>query len=279
VRYVVVPNSADTTLAAIRTSDGAVVGAASVAGSFGIPMVTQDGLAGGLSLDGRTLVLGDAMFGLPLRTVSHFVVLNAKQLQLAPHAILLPGDYSYDALSPDGKRLYLIQHVSARKLLHYVVRAYDLAGDRLLPGRIADRTQRGWVMNGYPLTRATSDDGRWAYTLYQNPGGTPFVHALDTVRGVAHCIGIPWKGSDQSGLWNVRLSLRDGGRQLAVHWRSGRPFLNVDTRTWRVSAAGRAGFPWLPVAGGIAAAAALALLLRRRRIGAHVEGPFPLPAG
>jgi hypothetical protein len=240
-------------------------------------MVTQDGATGGISRDGKTLVLADASFGLPLRTVSHFVVLDPRRLQLAPHEILLPGDYSYDALSPNGKRLYLIQHVSARNLTRYVVRAYDLAGDRLLPGRIADRTQRGWVMNGYPMTRVTSDDGRWAYTLYQNPGGYPFVHALDTVRGVAHCIGIPWRGSDQNALWNIRLTLRDGGNKLAVHWRSGRPFLTLDTRTWRVSAAAGAGFPWLLVAGGIAAAAALAAIavLLRRRL---VEGPFPAPA-
>ena len=48
-------------------------------------------------------------------------------------------------------------------------------------------------MDGYPLTRVTSADGRWVYTLYQNGGvgGYPFVHALDTVRGVAHCIGVP----------------------------------------------------------------------------------------
>ena len=61
-----------------------------------------------------------------------------------------------------------------------------LRANRLLPGRIADRTQRSWVMQGSAVTRTTSEDGRWVYTLYTNPGGYPFVHALDTVRGVAH---------------------------------------------------------------------------------------------
>src|SRR5205085_2238306 len=79
--------------------------------------------------------------------------------------------------------LYLIQHVSATNLDRYLVREYDLFADRLLPGAIADRTQRGWVMQGAPLARATSANGRFVYTLYQNPGGYPFVHALDTARG------------------------------------------------------------------------------------------------
>ena len=52
-----------------------------------------------------------------------------------------------------------------------------------MPGRIADKTQKGWVMQGWPTARATTADGRWVYTLYSNPGGYPFVHALDTVRG------------------------------------------------------------------------------------------------
>ena len=75
------------------------------------------------------------------------------------------------------------------------MRAYDLATHTLLPGRIADKTQKSWVMQGWAVSRATTADGRWDYTLYANPGGYPFIHALDTVRGVAHCIGLPWTQS------------------------------------------------------------------------------------
>ena len=85
--------------------------------------------------------------------------------------------------------MYLIQytHPQTGNLTHYIVRGYDLRTNRLLPGRIADRTQKGWVMKGSPLTRMWSARGRWVYTLYENPGGYPFIHALDTKRGVAHC--------------------------------------------------------------------------------------------
>jgi hypothetical protein len=147
-------------------------------------------------------------------------------------SITLNGAFAYDALSPDGTKLYLIEHSSAEDLQHYVVRAYDLAAHRLLPGRIADKTQKGWVMQGSPMTRTTSADGRWVFTLYQNPGGYPFVHALDTVRAVAHCVGLPWTASDQSSLSQIALTLH--GRTLAVHWKSGEPWLTVNTTTWKL---------------------------------------------
>ena len=44
-------------------------------------------------------------------------------------------------------------------------------------------------MQGFPAKRTASKDGRWVYTMYANPNGYPFVHALDTVNGVAHCVG------------------------------------------------------------------------------------------
>jgi hypothetical protein len=269
---VTVPVETGTAVAAIRTDGGRVEQYGSLAGRFGIPAVAADGTSEGLSHDGKTLVLADAAPS--PRTVSHFAVLNAKQLYRGAREIVLPGDFGFDALSPDGHTLFLIQRVSARNIYRYVVRAYDLEQNRLLPQRIADRTQRGWVMQGYPMARATSADGRFVYTLYQNPGGTPFVHALDAVKLSAHCIGVPWKGgSDQNALWNLRLALRDGDRELALHWRSGRPYLAVDTRTYRLSYPG-SGFPWPAVAGGalgaalLACGAALLLRGRRRRAGA-----------
>ncbi|HWX09583.1 MAG TPA: hypothetical protein VNY33_06365, partial [Gaiellaceae bacterium] len=110
-------------------------------------------------------------------------------------------------------------------------------------------------------------------TLYQPamPGSFPFIHALDTVRGVAHCIGLPWPNGNaiNNGFYNMRLSLRNAGGTLAVHWLSGRPWLTVNTSTWRIAADHRATVPWAWVAGGLAGAGGLAalgaVLLRRRR--------------
>jgi hypothetical protein len=282
IRYTAVSGLGTTTVFATRVRDGSVVRSATLRGKFGVPAVTFQGETGGVSSDGSILVLADTRTGngqYPLKRHSSFAVLDAKSLRVRTR-VELKGHYTFDALSPDGSRLYLIQHVSAQKLTRYVVRAYDLAGGRLLPGRIADKSQRGWVMNGMPLARTTSADGRWVYTFYDNPGGYPFVHALDSEYGVAHCIGIPWRGSENN-LWHLRMSVRDGGDTLSLHWRSGRPYLAIDVGTWQIShpqaarPASSSGFPWWIVGAALAlVAVAAAAVLARRRIAAR--GPLRL---
>jgi hypothetical protein len=127
--------------------------------------------------------------------------------------------------------LYVIQHTSSEDLQHYVVRAYDLPSHALRPGRIADKTQKSWVMQGWPAARAQTADGRWVYTLYVNPGGFPFVHALDTVNGVAHCVGFSFKG-DQGRLSDFRLGIK--GNTLLVRQRDLRVYRAIDRTTWAV---------------------------------------------
>lgn len=256
-RYVAAPTGADTMLLAIQTSSGLVLNATNIIGSYGIPTLGLNASSDeGLSHDGSTLVVGDTQ----QLDHSHFLVYDTRTFQMK-NEIVLKGTFGYDALSPDASRLYLIQRPAATDYQHYIVRAYDLQTNRLLPGRVADRTQKSWVMQGNAVTRVTSADGRWVYTLYQNPGGYPFIHALDTVRGVAHCVGIPATASEQNGLYNVVLTLH--GERLSVHWRSGRSWQNVDLRNWHVSPAATGGFPWPWLILGLGLAAALLLLLRR----------------
>ena len=213
-----------TTLAAVKASDGSRLKSSTLAGSFGIPMLTYTGVAGGLSHDGQTLVLQSV--GLPPAT--RFTIVGTSDLAVRD-TITLKGLFGYDALSPDAKTLYLIHRRSSRDVDHYVVRAYDLTTHALVPGRIADRTQKSWVMQGRATARATTADGRWVYTLYQNPGSYPFVHALDTVKRVAHCVGLPWPATDpnQLAVNNMKLSIE--GRTLKVG-----AYATIDRRTWRV---------------------------------------------
>jgi hypothetical protein len=256
-------------LATIRLRDGVVLGYSLLRGLWGVTAVTYDGSTSGLSADGSTLVLANGLgqpAGLP--TTSTFAVIDVIRMS-PPTIIKLRGNFSVDAVSPHGRTLYLIQHVSRQDLTHYVVRAYDLRTRRLLPRIIADRTQRGWVMSGQPLHRVISAGGRWVYTLYENDGGTPFVHALDSVRGTAHCVGFAWHGS-QNVLWNVRLRLEDGGRALALRGPGGRRALSIDTRTFRVSytgmdhASGRLSPLWFVLAVPILLFLAAVRLARRR---------------
>jgi hypothetical protein len=238
-------------------------------GSWATPTLGPAVVSGeGLSWDGRTLVLA-ASSG-PFASPSRFLLVDVRRLRVI-RTITLEGAFSFDALSPDLSRLYLIQYTHARtgNLSHYIVRGYDLHTNRLVPGRIADRTQRSWVMKGSPLTRTWSARGRWVYTLYTDPGGYPFVHALDTRRGVAHCIQLPWEEDrSQTPLYNLVLDVRDGGRTLALDWKNGRPWVRIAVGSWRVSSPA-GGFPWVWVGagagGGLVLASACALLLRRRR--------------
>jgi hypothetical protein len=270
-RYVALPNGAGgTLLVKIYTAGTQVYGSMTLPGSWGLALIgngTENGQ--GLSRDGRTLVLS-SMTG-PLGKSSKFLLVDPTHSRVLKR-VTLPGSFTFDALSPAATRMYLIQytHAAANNLTDYVVREYDLRTNRLQPGKIAAREEDGEesTMAGYALTRTTSADGRWVYTLYQKPSGAPFVHALDTVRGVAYCIDLPSSPTTNQALYNIVLSLHNHDRTLAVHWRSGRPWLDVAVGSWQISAA-RAGFPWAWVGAAIGGAlvllAAGALLLRRRR--------------
>lgn len=268
--YVALPNGTGATLLVkIYTAGTEVYGAMTLPGSWGTALIGNGAESGqGLSRDGRTLVLEST--SAPLRSPTKLLVVDPTRWKVL-RRITLPGSFTFDALSPDASKMYLIQYTRAasNNLTNYIVREYDLRTNRLLPGKIAARDEDGdeKTMAGYAITRTTSADGRWVYTLYQKPSsGMPFVHALDTVRGVARCIDLPW--SKSGDLYNIILSLRNHDRTLAVHWRSGRPYLNVAVGSWRISSPS-GGFPWAWVGAGAAAALAIlaagALVLWRRR--------------
>ena len=205
LRFVALKAGASTLVRANPTSDSAVAMSQTIPGAFGVPTLTVDGPGSGMFRDGSTFVLQS----MGLQSSTQFVLLRTADLSTRDQ-INLKGTFGFDALSPDGSMLYLIQHRTTQDVQHYIVRAYDLSTHKLLPNRIADKTQASWVMQGWAVSRAESSDGRWAYTLYANPGGTPFVHALDTVKGVAHCVGVPWSPTDsnQTGIFRAQLDAR-----------------------------------------------------------------------
>jgi hypothetical protein len=235
LRYVTIPTGTQTVLESVSRSSGRVRNWRSLNGLWGIPLVANDGSVGGLSRNGRLLVVADWVppRNGALRTTSRFMLVNTKTFGTW-RRIVLRGDFAFDALSPDGGTLFLIEHVSRADLTSYRVRAYDVHAQRLLPRVIADRRQADWVMHGYPVTRTTSVEGRWAYTLYQQPGGFPFVHALDTVARTAVCVGIPWRGN-QDILPGVKLLLDEHARKLTLMTWRGRALFDLNTKTFWVS--------------------------------------------
>src|SRR6059058_4604892 len=98
VRYVTLPDGSGTDLSAIRIRDRHVLRTSSLTASWGIPLVAFDGTPGGLSADGRTLVLGSASpQTTPLRAESRFLVVDTPTLRTRA-LVKLRGDFAYDAL-------------------------------------------------------------------------------------------------------------------------------------------------------------------------------------
>jgi hypothetical protein len=233
-------------------------------GQWSIPAVAYDGTGSGLSSDGRTLVVIRNRTRFP-QPRTYLAVVDPVRLRIE-RPLTLRGDFSFDAISPDGSTIYLINYLSSRDPTKYAVRAFDLARGELLPDAIVDPHEPGEKMGGLPITRAMSPDGRWAYTLYAG-SDHPFVHALDTSGRTARCIDVDALAARQD-LFSVRMKMAPGGGRLTISSKAGKPLALLDTRTFRVSdpargptaakaaAPGRDGRPWL-----VPAAATLLLLV------------------
>jgi DNA-binding beta-propeller fold protein YncE len=264
-RYVTVPANGNTVVARVNPHGGRILASRVLRGTFTIPAVAYDGSPAGLSADARTLMLIQPRASFP-RAQTALMVVDTQRLRTL-QVVRLHGDFSFDAISPRGSLVYLIEYMSTTDPTRYRVRAYDLAAGRLLAQPVVDPREPGEKMGGSPLTRATSPNGRWAYTLYDRAGKTPFVHALDTSTRSARCIDLDaLTGTNHS---RRRLHVDAAAHTLTVT--SGRrPLVVIDTRSFRTSAPSEpAAFRWKPVAGAIAAAlaalAAVCLMLVRRR--------------
>jgi hypothetical protein len=196
-------------------------------GRFGVPIVAFPRQRGGFAPDGHSVVLAAMPRAYPPR-VSHLAVLDSQLRDL--RMLTFRGDYGFDALSPHGRLLYLIQRQSARNAWAYRVRVYDLAAGRLRPHPIVDRIEHEWTMQGSPLYRLATPDGSRVYTLYQTPRSGAFVHALDTVHATARCIDLPL-GTNVADLWQFRLAFGESGLEV----RDGaRVVASIDTASNRV---------------------------------------------
>ncbi len=279
-RYVTLPTGHGTLLARIRRDGGQIDGWRLLRRSLVVPAVAYDGTATGLSADGRTLVLAAPRVGYPRRH-SGFAVLDARRLR-PRFSFRLRGDFTLDAVSPDGQRLFLIEQTSPRDLTRYAVRAYDVAARRLESRPVVDPADAEEPMRGSPIARASSADGRWAYTLYDGNGKHPFVHALDTAAARAKCVDLD-QLAGREDLPGLHLTVGPAGSVVVSEPSGRRPVLVVDPRSFAVRepAAARpstprraqrdAGPPWLLLlgaAGLVALLAAAGLAARRSRASA-----------
>jgi hypothetical protein len=271
----------DTTVIAVRRGDRRVLRSRTIGGRWRVAPVAFDGATTGLSADGRVLVLARPERVYPPRSTG-LAVLDAGEL-LVRRRILLPGFFTVDAISPDGRWVYLIQY-AGENALDYRVRALDTRTGRLATRDVVDPREPEEQMGGLPIARALSRDGRWAYTLYGG-GEETFIHALDTVGRTAACIDLEMLPPN-TDLSSYRLRLSTGGRRVRVVRRDGDVVATVNARTFAVTEPGEAparraaapvntsrpaspratggdgGFPWPAL---ILVVPGVVFLLRRRR--------------
>jgi hypothetical protein len=246
-----------TVLTQTQTKGGRVLRAKVLEGRWGVPVVANDGTAGGLSADGTTLVLMRIARAYP-RARSTFAIVDVGPLAVRD-TVELDGDWGFDALSPDGRWLYLIEQLSKRDRTRYAVRAYDLRHNRLLPEPIVDRREPDEPMRGLPVTRVSGPGGRWEYTLYAG-GEHPVVHALDTVGRTSLCLDLPHRVARHPRLYDLRLAI-DGGR-VEVVYKDG--VVASAARHPRAASLG-AGPPWAATLVGAAGLLAAVGAMRRLR--------------
>ena len=235
-RFVTMPVGADTLLLRMRRDGGQVTGSRLLHGRLGIPTVAMDGTPGGLSADGRWLVLIKPLARFPVHR-SQFAIVDASSLHVERFS--LRGEWGFDAISQDGMSLYLTQYPFANDPSRYAVRRYEVGRLRLVPGTIVDKREPDEKMRGSAITRVMSPRGRWAYTLYDGMAGTghPFVHALDTKLQRAFCIDVD-SLQGYPDLYSLRMAWTDGEVQVLNR---GDQLAGFDPATLRLSRSVGAG--------------------------------------
>ena len=192
-------------LTVVERRDGPSPWSTRIAGRFVLPVVTSRGLRAGPSLDGASLVLSAAPVRTATSSPTRFVIVSSEHT----YRLELPGQWAFDAVSPDGATVFLTESVGRGQ---YWVRSVDVAtgviGERLVTKDISYDALTGGSdgpMEGLPLDRLMSPDELTAFTLYDGPSH-PFVHALDTAHGGALCYELPAALKPVS----TKLSLRQG---------------------------------------------------------------------
>jgi hypothetical protein len=186
-------------------------------------------LVRGSSVPGRWQVVGLSAGGSRVIMARH--TRRTTELRDAGTRFLLRGNYEVEAVSPDGRRLFLVHWLNRG----YELQQLDLGTRRLSPTRLDDPDEK---MSGTATNAVATRDGRWLLTLYAKGDGSSFVHALDLRSGIAHCIDLPLKG-DYGTVWATALTLSPDEQRLYLASPLLGRITTVDMRTLEVSSVRR----------------------------------------
>lgn len=183
-RYWTVESGEHTTVRGIDPATGVDQAAFVVEGRWSVPSAYGPAPSG-LSANAKWMVLVAPPHATGAAMVNRFAIVDLIGQKL-DRTVTAPGDVSFDAVSDDGRNLYLVEHLVPAP--HYAVRVASFNGAGLQAGIIGQiKTAEPEVMNGvYHASVAVG--GSWFLSLYSNPGRGPFIHALNTTQLYAQCI-------------------------------------------------------------------------------------------
>jgi hypothetical protein len=188
-------------------------------GNYFIPAVAFDGSPGGLSANGNALALVRLSRAYPPRRtrlavldtdvyLSHPIRPGQQRPRHAIRHISLPAYFAFQAISPNGSKLYLRRY---RPLDHpsddFALRVLNAGNGKLAPRPLAVSSDAR-TLSGLPISGTSSPDGRWAYALYDGDKHQPFLLALDTLSERVIRVDLP-------GLERLAASLQPGRKHLA----------------------------------------------------------------
>lgn len=237
----------------IDMDDGAINRWWYLRGRYVIPAVAYDDSAGGLSANGKVLALVNFTRAYP-QPPTKVAILDTDVYLRHPHRpgqrrpqhairyLSLRGRFAFQAISPNGAKLYLRHYRALDRGSAYDRRSDDFdlwvldTGNGGLAPRPLTVGNSGCPLEGLPISGTSSPDGHWAYALYDGDLHRPFLLALDTVTERALRVDLPGLGRLRNP-YLLKLRLDSAGRHLAVYPRSpesGRvsrrtePLLSVD---------------------------------------------------
>src|SRR3979411_2429995 len=177
------------TLEDIDPHTGAVLRTLQLPGNFQMPPATLSGVPGGLSQNGRYLVLQTA----GKRTTSQMLLIDTSELKVAKR-IELSGVFDFDAVNNNGQSVYVVEYPNAADS-YYHVRVYEVAAGKLGADTVVPHGAPGEARRGVRLSGVFSPDGQWLYSLYARANQGAFVHALNLSNPYAFCLDLPAPGS------------------------------------------------------------------------------------
>ena len=217
--YTVTQAAGSAELVALDPATGNTVSRMQIPVGYTLPNPGFQGSSIGLSPNDRWIALQGPKSYANGKPSTSFLIARSSLAEVSK-VVSVPGDMTFDALSNDGRNLYLIESMAADG--RYQVRLYDMGRQSLAVQPVADKREPTEPMNGVRGDSVSAPSANYVFTVYARNEG-PFIHALPLDQPLAWCIDLPttrpasW---DEQFRWSLTLS-SDDSKLYAVNGATG----------------------------------------------------------